>query len=235
MISDKNIKVLMIDDDIVLTQTISDFFHVEGGFEVTIRNDGQSAYKTVTSSSYDIIILDVNMPVINGFEALKLIRNHCDIPVIMLTARGDDLDKILGLEIGADDYVPKPCHLRELVARVRAIMRRVQNKDTYDSENKTLLVGDLKVEFGTQSVSKDGQFVNLTAAEFMVLETMIIKLGEIVRKGEMALHALGRNIMPFDRSVDVHIVNLRKKLGPLPNGQQRIKTVRGRGYFLVSE
>ena len=183
----------------------------------------------------DVIVLDVGLPEINGFEALKLIRQAVDTPVVMLTARGDDIDRILGLEIGADDYVPKPCNLRELVARIRAITRRTcRTQENADSVGHGAVIGDLKIEAGSQSVFRSDKLIALTGAEYLVLEALVQSAGQVVDKDSIARHALGRRIMPYDRSVDAHVSNLRKKLGPLSDGRQRIKTVRGRGYLYVT-
>jgi two-component system response regulator CpxR len=151
----------------------------------------------------------------------------------MLTARGDDLDRILGLEIGADDYLPKPCNLRELVARVRAILRRA-GADAEQSGAGKLQLGDLMVERDARNVYVDGELVALTGAEYLVLEVLLQSAGQVVDKDSIARHALGRRIMPYDRSVDAHVGHLRKKLGLFSDGQPRIKTVRGRGYLYVN-
>ncbi|MCB1628198.1 MAG: response regulator [Xanthomonadales bacterium] len=229
------IRILMVDDDVGLTALVAEYLESEGGFAFAARHDGQSGVEAATSQHFDVIILDVMMPKLNGFNALKAIREACNTPIIMLTARGDDLDRILGLEIGADDYLPKPCNLRELVARVRAILRRVAAADEGTSARATRVqIGDLRLESGSQSVYRSGELVNLTGAEYRVLESLVKMAGEVVSKDTIAREALGRRLMPFDRSVDAHITQLRKKLGPLPDGLQRIKTQRGRGYLYVA-
>lgn len=230
------IKVLMIDDDEVFTDAVKSYFLAEGNFVFTCKHDGSSGKESALLVDYDVIILDVTMPGMNGFEVLKYIRRRKDTPVIMLTARGDDFDRILGFEIGADDYVPKPCTLRELVARVKAIMRRTYKRlgsEPIDNFEDIIVVSDLTIKLGSLSVEKDGVPVVVTSTEFMVLEKLMSSAGEVVSKDEIARHALGRRISTFDRSVDAHIVSLRRKLGPMPDGQQRIKTVRGRGYLYV--
>jgi two-component system response regulator CpxR len=211
------IRLLMVDDDDNLTGLFAEYLEAEGGFELTARHDGEAGVAAALSQNFDVIILDVMMPKMNGFDALKAIRKGSDTPVIMLTARGDDLDRILGLEIGADDYVPKPCNLRELVARIRS----------------RIVVGDLRLDIGAQSVYRNDELISVTGAEYGVLEILAKSAGEVVSKDAIARHALGRRIMPYDRSVDAHVGHLRKKLGPLQNGLQRIKTVRGRGYLYV--
>lgn len=228
------VRVLIVDDDEAFAGMVAEFLRAEGGFSVTARHDGAAGVEAAVNDGFDVIILDVGLPELNGFEALKLIRQQVDTPVVMLTARGDDIDRILGLEIGADDYVPKPCNLRELVARIRAIMRRLNRADEADAAADRIVLGDLSIEPGSQSVSRAGELVALTGAEYLVLEALIQSAGQVVDKDSIARHALGRRIMPYDRSVDGHVSNLRKKLGPLADGRQRIKTVRGRGYLYVA-
>ncbi len=223
----------MVDDDEVLTQSVKDFFSREGDICITERFDGMSGVEAALAKDYDVIVLDVSMPKMNGFDALKEIRKHKDTPVLMLTARGDDFDRIVGFEIGADDYVPKPCHLRELYGRIKAIYRRTSGSKSNESEN-VIILGDLKIKTSSQSVEKNGEHVSLTGAEFLVLEVLAQSAGQVIDKDTISKHALGRRSMPYDRSVDAHVGHLRKKLGPLPNGQQRIKTVRGKGYLYVA-
>lgn len=228
------IDVLMIDDDVSLTSLVDEFLQTEGGFTFTACHDGESGVAAAQGRRFDVIILDVMMPKLNGFNALKAIREISDSPIIMLTARGDDLDRILGLETGADDYVPKPCNLRELVARIRVILRRVSAPaDNAQSAQLRMQVGDLRLESGSQSVYRGADLVNLTGTEYRLLEALLQIAGEVVSKDALARQALGRRLYPTDRSVDAHISQLRKKLGPLPNGMQRIKTVRSRGYLYV--
>jgi two-component system response regulator CpxR len=231
---DRVVNVLIVDDDEEFARLVAEYFGAEGGFSVTLRHDGASGVDAAVSESFDMIVLDVGLPAINGFEALRQIRQQVDTPVVMLTARGDDIDRILGLEIGADDYVSKPCNLRELVARIRAILRRLNKQEDAGTANDRTAVGDLKIERGSQSVFRGDQLVPLTGAEYLVLEALIQSVGQVVDKDTIARHALERRIMPNDRSVDVHVSNLRRKLGPLDDGRQRIKTVWGRGYLYVS-
>ena len=228
---DNAVRILIVDDDQEFVHLIDEFLTAEGEFSVTARHDGESGVAAALDNEFDAIVLDVGMPRLNGFEALKQIRRESDTPVIMLTARGDDIDRILGLEIGADDYLPKPCNLRELAARIRAILRRSGSPDPEHGDK--LVVGDLTVESGSRSVFRDDTLISLTSAEYLILEALLQSAGEVVDKNTIALHALGRRVMTYDRSVDTHISNLRKKLGLLANGQQRIKTIRGRGYLYV--
>jgi two-component system response regulator CpxR len=232
---DSPINVLLVDDDEEFADLVTEFLIAEGGFRVTQRHDGVTGVDAAVNECFDVIVLDVGLPELNGFEALKLIRKKVDTPVVMLTARGDDIDRILGLEIGADDYLPKPCNLRELVARIRAITRRTcRTQENADSVGHGAVIGDLKIEAGSQSVFRSDKLIALTGAEYLVLEALVQSAGQVVDKDSIARHALGRRIMPYDRSVDAHVSNLRKKLGPLSDGRQRIKTVRGRGYLYVT-
>lgn len=231
---DELINVLVVDDDVEFANLLAEYLEAEGGFSVTMRHDGSSGVDAALGRHFTIIVLDVGLPNLNGFEVLKKIRQEKTTPVIMLTARGDDIDRILGLEIGADDYLPKPCNLRELVARIRAILRRQHGASEHDATDDRLVIQDLRLEYGSQSAYLKQELVPLTGAEYLVLEALTKTAGQVVAKDTIARHALGRRIMPYDRSVDVHIGNLRKKLGPLTDGRQRIKTVRGRGYLYVS-
>lgn len=232
--SERSIRVLIVDDDEDFARLLAEFLIAEGGFSVTARHDGASGVAAAVDDPVDVIVLDVGLPKLNGFEALKQIRQSVDTPVVMLTARGDDIDRILGLEIGADDYVPKPGNLRELVARIRAIIRRSSRRQDVETDDDCTVVGDTKIKPGSQSVFRRGELVPLTGAEYLVLEALAQSAGQVVDKDTIARHALGRRIMPYERSVDVHVANLRRKLGPLDDGRQRIKTVRGRGYLYVT-
>lgn len=231
---DTTFKILIVDDDEEFAALVAEYLVAEGGFTVAMEHDGRSGAEAASTGGFDVIVLDVGLPGLNGFEVLKRVRESVDTPVLMLTARGDDIDRILGLEIGADDYVPKPCNLRELVARIRAILRRLDRPRDGQTNVGRRVIGDMTIEPGSQSVFIDGELVPLTGTEYLVLESLTDSAGELVDKDSIARQALGRRIMPYDRSVDVHIGNLRKKLGPLQDGRQRIKTVRGRGYLYVT-
>lgn len=235
MASDE-ISVLMVDDDIELGELVSQYLTNEGGFQVTFCNDSVRGVELTLANDFDAIVLDVGMPRLNGFDALKQIRGHKSTPVLMLTARGDHIDRVIGLEIGADDYLPKPCNLRELSARIKALHRRSSLVQQAPAPKKNgLNVGDLSLVSSSQTVTINDELIGLTGAEFLVLEILVQQAGSVVEKNDIAKHALDRPITFFDRSVDVHVGNLRKKLGPLASGQQRIKTVRGRGYLYVSD
>jgi DNA-binding response OmpR family regulator len=177
-------------------------------------------------------VLDVMLPGLNGFEVLRRIRAESKVPVLMLTARGDDVDRIVGLEIGADDYLPKPFNPRELLARIRAILRRaILDKPGYETTTRKLIVGDVELDSGTRAVSRAGENVELTAVEFDLLEKLLRAAGRIITREELSKEVLGRSSSPFDRSIDMHISNLRKKLGHHFGATERIKTVRGVGYI----
>ena len=237
MNSSDHIDVLMVDDDVELGELVQQYLTNDGGFNITFCNDSVEGVNLALSTDFNVIILDVGMPKLNGFDALKQIRQSKLTPVLMLTARGDHIDRVIGLEIGADDYLPKPCNLRELSARLKALHRRssMQESELVTPSKKGFQVGDLALVTSSQTVTIDDELVVLTGAEFLVLEILVQHAGCVVEKNDIAKHALDRPITFFDRSVDVHVGNLRKKLGPLTSGLQRIKTVRGRGYLYVSE
>lgn len=176
-----------------------------------------------------MVVLDVMLPGLNGFDVLHQIRALSKIPVLMLTARGDDVDRIVGLEIGADDYLPKPFNPRELAARIRAILRRTSSTENRDATR--IVVGDVEMETGTRLVRRSGGIVDLTVVEYDILEKLLRAAGRILTREELSKQVLGRESSPFDRSIDMHISNLRKKLGHRVGDAERIKTVRGVGYI----
>ncbi len=223
--------LLLADDDTVLSDLLTKYLRGEG-LHVTQVFDGKAAVEQAFSATYDLIVLDVMLPHLDGFEVLRSIRSQRQTPVVMLTARGDDIDRILGLEMGADDYVPKPFNPRELLARIRAILRR-STGPTAPQPPETVVLGDLELSAGDRSVRVHGHPVSLTSTEFTVLEILLRRPGQIVSKDDLSQQALWRKLGPYDRSLDMHISNLRKKLGPLPNGDARIKTIRGIGYLYV--
>jgi DNA-binding response OmpR family regulator len=222
--------ILLIDDDIELSGMLGDYLRHEG-FDVAIANDGESGVVKALGGNCDLAVLDVMMPGINGVEVLRRIRAASRLPVLMLTARGDDLDRILGLELGADDYVPKPCLPRELVARIRAILRRT----AADSSTAVLSVGMLSLWPERRQAELAGRSLPLTSAEFGLLEVLLRNGGRVVSKAELSEGGLGRPLARFDRSVDVHISAIRQKLGSHADGRSWIQTVRGVGYQLVRE
>lgn len=225
--------VLIVDDDEEFASLVQEYLAVEGNFSVAMRHNGLAGVDAATGESFDVILLDVGLPGLNGFEVLTRMRTITTTPVIMLTARGDDIDRITGLEMGADDYLPKPCNLRELVARIRAVTRRNERGHDAGSEQAQRVHGDLVIEPGSRSVYCAGELIAMTSAEYLVLEALTNAVGRVVTKDTLSRHALGRRSLPNDRSVDAHIVKIRRKLGPLADGTQRIKTVRGQGYLYV--
>lgn len=226
-------RILIIDDDEELCELVSEYLTVEG-FETDAVNDGEGGLKKATSGEYDLAILDVMLPKMNGFEVLRNLRENSRMPVLMLTARGDDMERIVGLEIGADDYLPKPFNPRELVARLRAILRRVKTEEGAGALPEKLKVDDIEISARSRSAKIDGQEVNLTSVEFDLLSTLLENAGNIVKKEDLSERVLERKLSPFDRSLDMHISNLRKKLGSRDDGGDRIKTIRSVGYIYTA-
>jgi DNA-binding response OmpR family regulator len=222
-------RVLIVDDDQGLVSLLNRFMQNEG-FQVNAVFDHRSGLEAAMSGEYEVVILDVMLPGGSGFELLKSLRAHSKVPVILLTARGEAVDRILGLEIGADDYVPKPFDPRELVARIRAVLRRSQDQHS-EGGDESLAVGDLSLSLLSRTAECAGVPIELTGAEFNMLELLLRRAGMVVTREELAQAALGRPLNAFDRSVDVHVSRLRKKLGCVPGGEERIRPVRGIGYF----
>ena len=224
-------RILVIDDDCELCDLLQEYLEPEG-FEVQTIHDGKKGLEKALSETFDLVVLDIMLPGLNGFEVLRNLRNISEIPVIMLTARGEDVDRIVGLEMGADDYLPKPFNPRELTARIRSILRRSRNSHV-EEEESVLSVGDVELHHKSHSVIRRGESMRFTGVEFRFLHMLLENAGRIVSRQELAKKVLERSYSPFDRSVDVHISNIRKKLGPLPEGEERIKTIRGEGYLYV--
>lgn len=231
-------KVLLVDDDVELSSMLKEYV-VQEGFEADTVHDGEVGIAAALSGEYALVVLDVMMPKVGGIEALGRIRARSSIPVLMLTARGDDVDRIVGLELGADDYVPKPCTPRELVARIRAILRRVPEGGMPDAQaispGSPLLVGQLSIWPSMRRAQWKGGPLELTSTEFNLLEILARGAGRVVSKAELSEQGLGRPLARFDRSIDVHLSSIRHKLGLRPDGRSWIETVRGLGYQLVCE
>lgn len=243
--------VLLIEDDAELAGMLRDYLEGEG-FTVAIAGDGESGVVAALSGEYAIAALDVMLPGIDGIEVLRRIRAQSAMPVLMLTARGDDADRIVGLELGADDYVAKPCTPRELVARLRAILRRFGERDAASANAprdgagegmglgegalpRAIVVGPLTLHpQGRRALWRD-EPLTLTSAEFSLLELLVMHSGRPVSKSELSLHGLGRPHAPYDRSIDVHLSSIRRKLGPLPDGRSRIQSVLRKGYQYIPE
>jgi two-component system, OmpR family, response regulator CpxR len=223
-------RILLVDDDWELCDLLQEYLAAEG-YCVESVHDGETGAQRALESGYDLIVLDVMLPGLNGFEVLRRIRAGSSIPVLMLTARGEEIDRILGLEMGADDYLPKPFNHRELLARLRAIQRRIATaKPDVEVVPDTLRVGEVALNSMARTVRCGEELVELTSAEFSVLEVLLRQAGKIISREEILLQAHGRQLSYNDRSIDVHMSNLRRKLGTTADGTERIKSVRGIGY-----
>jgi len=222
-------RILVIEDDPGICTLFEDCFESEG-FAVETINDGQQGLNRGLSGEHDFVILDVQLPGLDGFEVLRQLRKQSDIPILMLTICNDNADRIRGLELGADDYLSKPFDLNELLARIRAISRRT-GKLSNESKPTVLSVGDLLLDCGSRRVYRNGEEIFLTAAEFGLLEALVSKAGQVIPREELVHRVQGRPHNPFDRSIDVHISRLRKKLSLHSDGSERIKAVRGVGHF----
>ncbi|MBN2371534.1 MAG: response regulator transcription factor [Vicinamibacteria bacterium] len=227
-------RVLLVDDDVELSGMLEEYLQQEG-FATTAVHDGESGVTEALSGRHAIVVLDVMLPGVGGVEALRRIRARSRIPVLMLTAKGDDVDRIVGLEVGADDYVPKPCTPRELVARLRAILRRTQSDDVFAARTSPVRAGPLLLWPEKRSAEWDGRSVDLTSTEFNLLEVLARNAGRVVAKTELSERGLGRPLARYDRSLDVHVSSLRQKLGTLGDGRSCIQTVRGVGYQFIRE
>ncbi|HEX8637031.1 MAG TPA: response regulator transcription factor [Pyrinomonadaceae bacterium] len=226
-------RILIIDDDEELCELVSEFLTVEGFTAVSVH-DGAEGLRRAVSDEFDLVTLDVMLPGINGFDVLRELRQSSHIPVLMLTARGDDAERIVGLESGADDYLAKPFNPRELVARIRAVLRRTQNEDEHDpAQPEKINVDDLEISVSARSARRAGEDLNLTSVEFELLSALLKDAGKIVKKEDLSRKVLERALSPFDRSLDMHISNLRKKLGRREGDgeEERIKTIRSVGYI----
>ena len=225
--------ILIIDDDNELTDMLATYLS-SMGYQIQVSNDGQAGLAEATAGGhYDLILLDVMMPKMDGFDVLKKLRVSHATPVLMLTARGDDYDRILGLELGADDYLPKPFNHRELVARIKAIFRRLALTNSGGTIEHDLIVNELFLSSSSQ-VAKVGEVeMTLTSTEFSILRLLMLNTGSRVTKEEISLKVLGKPLQAFDRSIDMHVSNLRKKIAAISN-IEKIKTIRGVGYMLLS-
>jgi two-component system, OmpR family, response regulator CpxR len=223
-------RVLVVDDDRELCQLVTRFLAREG-FEISWAPNGEAGIERALAEDFSLIMLDVMMPGTDGFEVLRRIRQHRRTPVLMLTARGDTRDRIRGLEMGADDYLPKPFDPAELVARIRAILRRSSPRRPVSA---AIAIEDIELDGGTRTVRRRGTPVDLTTVEFDLLVALMGVAGSTVSRQDLVSNVLGRAFSPFDRSIDTHVCNLRRKLGPLEDGGERIKGVRGAGYLYAS-
>lgn len=232
MTSDKKQTVLLIDDDIDFCDLLAEYLQREG-FIVRAAHDGQSGYDAALNPEINIIILDVMLPKMNGFDVLKKLKATIATPVLMLTAKGDEADQLTGLNIGADDYLPKPCSPKLLAARLRAILRRVETPPSV--ETTQLHAGNIQIDVSTRLVSIENQAIELTNSEYNILCCLMKNFGKIVPKEALSEQGLNRKIEAFDRSLDMHISHLRNKLDQTSHISPRIRTIRGIGYILEKE
>ncbi len=226
-------RVLLVDDDTELTEMLGDYLTAEG-FSVEAVHDGEAGVDAALNGNHDVVVLDVMLPRLSGIEALRRIRQDSRVPVLMLTARGDDVDRIIGLELGADDYLPKPCNPRELVARLRAILRRTEGQPEAGRDDQ-LVIGEMLLQPAQRIAQWADQRLDLTSTEFNLLEVLMRHAGQVVNKADLCREALGRDLERYDRSLDMHVSNLRRKLGTLSDGRSPIQTVRGVGYQYLRE
>lgn len=237
--------ILLIDDDIEFTELLNELLSLEG-FEITIAHNGQEGLEKLQSNCYDLVLLDVMMPIKNGIETLKELRQNFTLPVLMLSARDDQIDRILGLELGADDYLPKPFNDRELIARIKAILRRTSsskilennvdiNNENEEKNSKLLQFAGVKLYLGRQQAVYEDVDLDLTGTEFALLKILMSNPGQVLSREYLSLEILGKNLTPYDRTIDMHISNLRKKLPERQDNLPWFKTLRGRSYLLVAE
>ena len=223
--------LLVVDDDTELCQLLSEYL-VPEGYDVESVHSGMEGVERALSGDHALVVLDVMLPDVRGFEVLRRLRARSRMPVLMLTARGNEQDRILGLEMGADDYLPKPFNPRELCARIEAILRRSGN-DASALDVRIpgdLIVDDVSINRGSRAVRRGGETIELTTVEFDLLEALLRSAGTVIPRDELVRTVLNRSFSPIDRSIDTHVSNLRRKLGPGPDGLDRIKSVRGVGY-----
>lgn len=223
--------VLLVDDDRELCHMLAEYLAPEG-FKVTTVHDGDEALYALGRHHFDLIVLDVMLPRLGGLDVLRMLRQKNTTPVLMLTARGEDIDRVVGLELGADDYLAKPFNPRELVARMRAILRRSLLLEPQSGRRERLDAGSLSLHFSSRTASARGRTVNLTGAEFRVLEVLMQQVGVVVSREQLTRQVLSRRLTPFDRSIDTHISNIRRKLASIAD-EVSIVNVRRTGYVLT--
>lgn len=221
-------RVLIVDDDIQLCRLLRERLSTEG-FALDAVHDGQRGLDRAASKEYDFVILDLMLPGLGGLDVLRRVRQSSPVPVLILTARGDDVDRIVGLESGADDYLPKPFNPRELIARIRAILRRTSRSS---APNGPIVVGDIRLDPSAREAWLGEHRLDLTAVEFNLLDTLLRDAGSVITREQLTQTVLGRKLGTFDRVIDVHISNLRKKIGSA-SADERIKAVRGSGYMFI--
>lgn len=225
-------RILVIDDDVELCSLVAEYLEPEG-FQVEAVYNGEQGLEKANAAEHRLVVLDVMLPGINGFEVLRRIRQNSKIPVLLLTARGEDVDRIVGLEIGADDYLPKPFNPRELVARIRAILRRSNPNERDSQASEMLRVGEITLDPASRTARQGSKILDLTSVEFNLLEVLLREAGNVVSRDRLVDSVLGRKFSPFDRSIDMHVSKVRRKLGDTDGSGDHIKTVRGVGYILT--
>ena len=226
-------KILVVDDDVELCELVAEYLEPDG-YQVESVNDGNAGVNRALSGGHALIVLDYMLAGLNGFEVLRQIRAASQVPIVMLTARGDDMNRIVGLQLGADDYLPKPFNPLELVARINAVLRRAQPQPD-KSKPEVIVIGDIEMDNRTRTVRRDSQAIELTVVEYSLLEKFLQTPGRVITREELVKEILHRELSPFDRSIDTHVSNLRKKIGHEVNGAERIKTIRGIGYIYAPE
>jgi two-component system response regulator CpxR len=226
-------RILVIDDDVELCQLVAEYLETEG-YKVDAVHEGEAGVLRALAGEHRLAVLDYMLPGINGFEVLRQIRASSNIPIVMLTARGDHVNRIVGLQMGADDYLPKPFDPLELVARINAVLRRTLDGKSEAPAAAVLAVGDIEMDNRTRIVRRAGEIVELTVVEYSLLEQLMGAPGQVLSREGLVRKVLGRKLSPFDRSIDTHVSNLRKKLGHEVDGVERIKTVRSIGYIYAA-
>lgn len=226
-------KILVIDDDVELCELVAEYLEPDG-YQVEAINDGNAGINRALSGEHALVVLDYMLPGLNGFEVLRQVRATSLVPIVMLTARGDDMNRIVGLQLGADDYLPKPFNPLELVARINAVLRRAQPQGD-KSKPEVIVNGDIEIDNRTRTVRRNSQAIELTVVEYSLLERFLLAPGRVITREELVKDVLHRELSPFDRSIDTHVSNLRKKIGHEVNGVERIKTIRGIGYIYAPE
>ena len=225
-------KLLIIDDDVALCELLGEYLQAEG-FQVDSAHSAAAGERAFLEDNFELVVLDVMLPDKKGFDVLRQLRLQSRCPVLMLTARGDELDRVLGLELGADDYLSKPFSARELLARIGAILRRTRLNLQAPAASRPLPIssGDLLLDPSSHALFKSGEPVRLTSAEYDLLRLFLESPGQVLTRDSLVENILGRPFSPFDRSIDLHVSNLRKKLGPQPDGSERVRSIRGTGYL----
>lgn len=225
-------QILLVDDDVTLCALLQEYLQ-EDNFDVTVLHSGDAAIsRLIQQEEFDTVVLDIMMPKVSGLDVLRTVRAKSRVPILMLTGRGDDIDRIVGLEMGADDYLTKPCNPRELAARIRAILRRTQQEPISSSQHFEL--HGIELDSGSRSVSVNGQIAIFTSAEFNALRFLMENAGQAISKQDMTVEVLNRQLDAYDRSMDVHISRIRQKLAAM-GVPDVIKSVRGMGYQFLTE